>query len=94
MRDVQDRRDDVGPSLPGDVPHQVSIGVPGDGGETLHPPVSRTRIYPDNHFSAAVSFMVAEQFSDSIQMDAITRASKYGRMTGEFCYDQPVSWSH
>ena len=48
------------------------------------PPVSRNRIYPDNHFSAAVSFMVAEQFSDSIQMDAITRASKYGRMTGEF----------
>merc|ERR1719273_1559016 len=32
--------------------------------------------------NAAVSFMVAEQFSDSIQMDAITRASKYGRMTG------------
>jgi len=32
--------------------------------------------------NAAVSFMVAEQFSDSIQMDAITRASKYGRTTG------------
>merc|ERR1712019_233633 len=33
--------------------------------------------------NAAVSFMVAEQFSDSIQMDAITRASKYGRtLTG------------
>ena len=32
--------------------------------------------------------MVAEQFSDSIQMDAITRASKYGRMTGEFFYSQ------
>ena len=52
------------------------------------PPVNRNRIYPDNHFSAAVSFMVAEQFSDSIQMDAITRASKYGRMTGEFFYSQ------
>merc|ERR1712157_364145 len=32
--------------------------------------------------NAAVSFMVAEQFSDSIQMDAITRASKFGRTTG------------
>jgi len=26
--------------------------------------------------------MVAEQFSESIQMEAITRASKYGRTTG------------
>merc|ERR1711910_181052 len=32
--------------------------------------------------NAAVSFMVAEQFSESIQMEAITRASKYGRTTG------------
>merc|ERR1712244_60185 len=32
--------------------------------------------------NSAVSFMVAEQFSESIQMDAITRASKYGRTTG------------
>ena len=30
--------------------------------------------------------MVAEQFSDSIQMDAITRASKYGRTTGKPSY--------
>jgi len=32
--------------------------------------------------NSAVSFMVAEQFSESIQMEAITRASKYGRTTG------------
>ena len=33
-------------------------------------------------FSAAVSFMVAEQFGEAIEMEAITRAAKYGRMTG------------
>jgi hypothetical protein len=34
-------------------------------------------------FSAAVSFMVAEQFGEAIEMEAITRAAKYGRMTGK-----------
>ena len=34
------------------------------------------------YFSAAVSFMVAEQFGEAIEMEAITRAAKYGRMTG------------
>ena len=33
-------------------------------------------------YSAAVSFMVAEQFGEAIEMEAITRAAKYGRMTG------------
>merc|ERR1712055_117702 len=32
--------------------------------------------------NAAVSFMVAEQFGEAIEMEAITRAAKYGRMTG------------
>jgi len=32
--------------------------------------------------NAAVSFMVAEQFGEAIKMEAITRAAKYGRMTG------------
>merc|ERR1712123_388242 len=32
--------------------------------------------------NAAVSFMLAEQFGEAIEMDAITRASKYGRTTG------------
>jgi len=32
--------------------------------------------------NAAVSFMVAEQFGGAIEMEAITRAAKYGRMTG------------
>jgi len=32
--------------------------------------------------NAAVSFMLAEQFGEAIQMDAITRAAKYGRTTG------------
>merc|ERR1711971_234739 len=32
--------------------------------------------------NAAVSFMVAEQFGEAIKMKAITRAAKYGRMTG------------
>ena len=27
--------------------------------------------------------MVAEQFGEAIEMEAITRAAKYGRMTGE-----------
>ena len=36
--------------------------------------------------SAAVSFMVAEQFSEALEMEAITRAAKYGRMTGEASY--------
>ena len=35
------------------------------------------------YFSAAVSFMVAEQFGEAIKMEAITRAAKYGRMTGK-----------
>jgi hypothetical protein len=34
-------------------------------------------------FSAAVSFMVDEQFGEAIEMEAITRAAKYGRMTGK-----------
>ena len=29
--------------------------------------------------------MVAEQFGEAIEMEAITRAAKYGRMTGWFC---------
>ena len=77
VRDVQDGRDDVGHPLPADVPDQVSR------------PATLTRTYHEGHFSAAVSFMVAEQFSESIQMEAITRASKYGRTTGEW-YD----WLH
>lgn len=32
--------------------------------------------------NAAVSFIVAEQFGDAIEMDAITRAARYGRSTG------------
>merc|ERR1719266_96444 len=32
--------------------------------------------------NAAVSFMVAEQFGEAIEMESITRAAKYGRMTG------------
>merc|ERR1712080_209970 len=32
--------------------------------------------------NAAVSFMVAEQFGEAVKMEAITRAAKYGRMTG------------
>ena len=34
------------------------------------------------YFSDAVSFMVAEQFGEAIEMESITRAAKYGRMTG------------
>ena len=29
---------------------------------------------------------MAEQFSEAIEMEAITRAAKYGRMTGEALY--------
>merc|ERR1712051_201149 len=32
--------------------------------------------------NAAVSFMVAEQSEEAIEMESITRAAKYGRMTG------------
>lgn len=32
--------------------------------------------------NAAVSFMLAEQFGEAIEMQAITRAAKYGRTTG------------
>jgi len=32
--------------------------------------------------NAAVSFMLAEQFGDAVEMGAITRAARYGRMTG------------
>lgn len=32
--------------------------------------------------NSAVSFMVAEQFEEAIEMESITRAAKYGRMTG------------
>jgi len=32
--------------------------------------------------NAAVSFIVAEQFGEAIQMEAITRAARYGRTTG------------
>ena len=33
--------------------------------------------------SAAVSYTVAEQFNQSIEMEAITRSSKIGRSEGE-----------
>jgi len=32
--------------------------------------------------NAAVSFIVAEQFEEAIEMEAITRAARYGRTTG------------
>ena len=35
--------------------------------------------------------MVAEQFSEAIETEAITRAAKYGRMTGE-TLERGVSW--
>ena len=35
--------------------------------------------------------MVAEQFGEAIEMEAITRAAKYGRMTGE-TLERGVSW--
>lgn len=35
--------------------------------------------------NAAVSFIVAEQFGDAIEMDAITRAARYGR-SEETCF--------
>ena len=34
-------------------------------------------------FSAAVSYTVAEQFNQSIEMEAITRSSRIGRDDGE-----------
>ena len=38
--------------------------------------------------SAAVSYTVAEQFNQSIEMEAITRSSKIGRSEGEcFFYE-------
>ena len=39
--------------------------------------------------SAAVSFMLAEQFGEAIEMEAITRAAKYGRTTGELSKNDP-----
>ena len=34
------------------------------------------------YFSAAVSFMVAEQFGEAVNMQAITRAASLGRSAG------------
>ena len=40
-------------------------------------------LMPTVIFSAAVSYTVAEQFNQSIEMEAITRSSRIGRSDGE-----------